>query len=867
MKHQYPSPPIKNLFFSIITTSLLLISSILVSYKADAATGVPDVYTIDSSEGSETIVVTANDRLEISTQESIGYISIISISGLSDPNAGSIQIDPDDSFSINMFPSPEYSGTVTFTYRVRDIRGTSDNTTVTLNIVTSTSLLEAVNDQYISSGNTINIFPSENDIHPGIGFHVEILSQPDTGSLAEAGILGLYSYTPPADLSDTTTVSFDYRLVSDDGSVSSDPATVTIEVDPSLDPIANAGADEAQSSLADVLQVACDTNAEGSINATNEALADTCIALSTLSGAELDNALEEILLRQVGAQANSMKGLAANQVKNIGARLQELRTGISGISLSGLQANINDQHLGLERLFTGYRAGGNAGDETARSGRLGGFITGTINIGEGESRKRENSFDIDNQDLLAGLDYRFNNVLVMGAAIGYSTSETDENNGDTGLDVDGWNLSLYGNYYAARNWYFDWLLGYGESSIDSSRSIDFATVSTKAKGSTDGDIFSALVGTGYTHMYQSWSFDTYTNLEYRTSTVDAYRESNDAGLDLNIYKTSTDVLTGRLGVRASNAISFNFGVIIPQFELEFVKDFENEAPDIEAEFALAPEAGTFTLTNEDPDDSYMNTGLSITGIFKNGVTGFLRYSTMIAKDDVSLDTWQLGARMEFGGPAEDISLIQSRDNQGVGAGAFMGTTGFGLALSIPVRNETLNFRTVMATLPYDTDRELDDIDYEIDIDMFSFGALLDWHPMNGEFRVSGGLFSLQPDITATATPTRNVEIGNTTFTPEQVGTLNAEVDYSRNLATYIGIGWGNAAKPDSKLTFSVDFGLLYTDNPTVSLEADSPLADANTVLKAQLESELAVEENRINSDDLDDFKLWPVINFGVAYHF
>jgi uncharacterized protein YhjY with autotransporter beta-barrel domain len=653
--------------------------------------------------------------------------------------------------------------------------------------------------------------------------------------------------------------------VGDSGEVST-PATVSITLDATLDPIANAGADEAQSSLSSVIQVACDANSAATLRSTNEALATTCMALSSLSGSELDNALEQVLLRQVGAQASSMKGVASNQIKSLSARLQEIRTGVSGISLTGLRATLNEEQLNLGRLLTYKDSGGSAGDE-AMAGRLGGFITGTINIGEGESRNRENSFDIDNQELLGGVDYRFNKDLVLGGALGYSTSETRENGGDTGLDIDGWNLSIYGNYYPARNWYVDWLMGYGESSIDSRRTINIGAVTTRAKGGTDADNFSALIGTGYSYVYQAWTIDTYTNLEYRNSEVDAYRERNDAGLDLNIYKTSTDVLTGRLGVRASNALSFNFGVLVPQFELELVKDFENEAPEIEAELSLMPEAGTFTLTNEDPDDSYVNTGISVTGVFKNGVTGFFRYSTMLAKDDISLDTWQLGARMAFGAPAEDIHLVQSRDDQSVAAGLFMGTTGYGLAFTVPVRNESLNFRTVMATLPYDTDNELDDIEYEVDLDVFSLGALLDWHPMNSGFRVSGGLFALQPDITASASPNENVEIGNTTFTPQQVGTLRAEVDYNRNLAPYIGIGWGNAVKPGSKVTFNVDFGFLYTDNPTISLEADSALADSNPALKAQLESEIAVEENRINEEDLEDFRYWPVLNFGVSYHF
>jgi outer membrane autotransporter protein len=863
---QQPSSPLRK-HCSILTWLVPSLIGVIALFSSEihAAIGVADNYTIDASDDSETIVVTINDRLEIATEDAINYISIVSISRLSDPNAGSVQADPDDAFSINVFPTPGYSGVVTFTYQVRDIRGTSGHTTVTLNIVSSTPLLEAMDDHYITGRNPINIFPSENDIHPRSGYHVELLSQPTAGTLSTTELSGLLVYTPPADITDLESVNFDYRLVSDDNTITS-TATVTIELDPTLDPIANAGEDEAQGSLANVLQVACDANAAGSISPTDPALADTCSALSSLSDSQLNNALEEILLRQVGAQANSMKGLTSNQIKNIGARLQELRSGVPGVSLAGLQANVNGEYLHLGPLLDRSGAGGGAGDQR-ESGRLGGFITGTLNFGDGQSRGKENSFDVDGQELLAGMDYRFNDRVVIGTAIGYSSSETKENGGDTGLDVDNWNLSFYGNYYPIHNGYVDWLLGYGESSIDTRRSINFATVSTKAKGDTEADNLSAAIGAGYTHIHQSWSLSTYTNLAYRSSTIDAYRERNDAGLDLNIYKTSTDTLTGHLGVRASNTFGLDFGVLIPQFELELVKDFKNEAPDIEAELTLAPEAGTFTLTNKDPDDSYINVGLSVTGMFKNGLSGFFRYSTMLAKDDISFDAWQLGARMAFGGPAEDINLFQSHENQGVGAGAFLGTTGAGVALSIPVRDESLNLRTVLALLPYNTDDDLDDVEYDIDLDMFSLGILLDWHPMNSGFRVSGGLFSLQPDITATAKPTEDVEIGNTTFTPEQVGTLKAEVDYSRNLAPYVGIGWGNAVKPDSKLTFSMDFGVMFTDNPTISIEANSTLANSNPALKAQLDSEITVEENRINSEDLDNFKLWPVISFGAAYHF
>ena len=865
MKPQSTTSEATIFYTRLLNVVFFVAYSLTASFGVQAATGVPDRYKIDSSRGSEQIIVTANDRLEVSTQAAIDAVRIVAVSALSDPNAGSVQADPNDRFAIRVSPNSGFSGQATFTYQVRDIRGTSANTTVTLDFVTSAAALEAIDDSFVSSGEVIRIFPAENDIRPKSGVRVEILSQPASGTLAETSLNGLFTYTPPADISGGGTVTISYRLVLDDGTGSA-AATISIKLDPTLDRIANAGDDSAQKSLARVIQIACDANANATVAATNAQLSQSCAALNALGKAELEGAFEEILLRQIGAQANSMKGVAAGQIKHISARLQELRTGAPGLSLAGLQGVINGENLNFGHLVNDLVKGGSAGEESS-FGRWGGFITGTLTYGEGESRNKEKSFDVDGQELLAGVDYRFNNALVMGAAVGYSTSETKEDGGDTKLDVDGWNLSIYGNYYPLDNWYVDWLMGYGESSIETRRSIAFPTISTHARGKTDGDSLSGALGTGYIYAVQSWTLDAYTNVDYRSGTVDSYRETNDAGLGLNVFSMTTDTFTGRFGGRASKALSFDFGVLIPQLELEWVKEFKNDAPVIEAELALLPQAGTFTLINEEPDDSYGNVSLSMSGIFKNGITGFIRYSSMFSKDDITFETWQLGARMEFGGSSPDIELFQFNENQGVGADLFVGTTGVGVAVTFPVRYERLNVRALLSVLPYDTDRKLDDIKYDIDLDLQSVGVLLDWHPMDGSFRVSGGFFSLQHDTTGSARPTQNVEIGGATFTPEEVGTLHAKLDYTHALAPYIGIGWGNAVTPDSSWSFSSELGLMFTSSLKVDLESDSPLASSNPALRAKLDTEISVEQARINREDLDDIKYWPFLSFGVAYHF
>jgi len=829
-----------------------------------AATAINDSYVISNSAGTESLAVTYNDRFEASTPELLAQAGLISAGNLSNPAAGNLTLDTDDDqvYAVNFQPNAQFSGTVQFNYVLRDARGDS-TASVTLTIVPTANEFRVIGDEFQSAGDEIIVYPLENDVllaelEPTIS-----VTQPDLGSLSEAGVEGAFLYTPPANITEATQTTASYTITYE--GVGSDTGTITITIDPSLDPILNGIGDNDQRQLATVLQLACDINTAS--GAEDEQLSETCTELTNLANDVRSEALENILLRQIGAQSASLDDQVANQINLVSRRLRALREGASGISFNGLGVNLAGEYLALGDILDSYASGANAGD-TATGGRAGAFITGTIEIGEGEARGKENDFDYDSQQLLLGSDYRFSSNLIMGLALGFDQTETKASgSNDTELEKDGVTLSLYGNYYPTANLYIDWLLGYGQSSIDTQRSIATGTINSASQGSTDGSHSSGALGVGYSRLIEGWSIDGYFNLDYRTVIIDAYEENNDAGLTLKVAETSTDTFTGHLGVRVSHAYSMDFGVMIPQFDFATVKEFRNESPLLKASLKELPEAGEFTLRNQQPDDSYFNAGLSLTTLFKNGFSGFVSYQRNFAKDDVSIQSWQAGARMEFGGPAEDIRLFKSRDDQGVGLGAFAGTTGLGVALTLPVHNEYLSVRGILTSLDYDTDDNLDDIDYDINLDLRTAGALLDWHPFGGGFRISGGFFALKNDIEGRATPTEEVEIGDSTFTPEQVGTLTADVGYDNSFSPYLGVGWGNAVAPGSNWSVSADIGILFTDNPTAELSADSPLAEINPGLKAELLRELEKEEESINNDDLADIEYWPLISLGVSLQF
>ena len=196
---------------------------------------------------------------------------------------------------------------------------------------------------------------------------------------------------------------------------------------------------------------------------------------------------------------------------------------------------------------------------------------------------------------------------------------------------------------------------------------------------------------------------------------------------------------------------------------------------------------------------------------------------------------------------------------GAGIAVKAGTLGLGADLTVGL-NDQVNARLGVNYLNYDYDGKESDVDYKFGLDLFSLSALLDWHPGAGAFRFSGGIFYNGNEISGNGTVSEPTQIGDVTFSPSQIGTLTATVDFN-NIAPYVGLGWGNAASGDGRVSFSCDFGVLFQGKPDVGLTSDGTLS-SNPFFK----SELAKEEADLQGE-LDWFQFYPVITLGINIRF
>ena len=191
-----------------------------------------------------------------------------------------------------------------------------------------------------------------------------------------------------------------------------------------------------------------------------------------------------------------------------------------------------------------------------------------------------------------------------------------------------------------------------------------------------------------------------------------------------------------------------------------------------------------------------------------------------------------------------------------------GTTGLGAHFSVPVA-QTVNARFGLNYYRYDTKGSTSSVDYKFKLDLNTIDALVDWHPLNNGFRVTGGVLWNGNKITAKAKAKGGTyTINGNTYNASQAGTVKGKIDFD-DFAPYLGIGWGNAPKSKG-WSFAGDLGIIFQGSPSASLKNQNCTLAGNAC--DQLAQDVAVEKRKLK-DEVKDYRYYPVIRLGAVYRF
>ena len=189
----------------------------------------------------------------------------------------------------------------------------------------------------------------------------------------------------------------------------------------------------------------------------------------------------------------------------------------------------------------------------------------------------------------------------------------------------------------------------------------------------------------------------------------------------------------------------------------------------------------------------------------------------------------------------------------------LGTTGLGLHLTAPLAPK-LNARAGLNYASYSYDGNTSDVDYAFKLKLATVDALLDYHPFDSGFRVSGGVVYNGNKIEANAKPKNgSYTLNGRTYPSALVGKLDGNIDF-RKAAPYLGIGWGNAVQA-AGWGFGMDLGVTFQGSPKTALTNSGCTAPA--LVCTQIASDVAAENAKL-AEEVKDFKLYPVVRVGVS---
>lgn len=387
-----------------------------------------------------------------------------------------------------------------------------------------------------------------------------------------------------------------------------------------------------------------------------------CRELADASGLDPEatiGALDQLFAELAAAEANASIIALQSQFQNLKSRIAALRSGSAGSGMGGLSFAGPGGLISVGNLFTSL-AGDEAPEVGAEFSRWGWFVSGTIGRGESDPTSLSPAYDYDINGLTAGIDYRYNDRLVIGGSLGYTRQDTDASDKSGSLDTEGFSISAYGTWFQQNNWYFDGVLTFGRNTYDSLRKIQYElprpgggsiAIDQVAKANSSGDVLQGAFTFGRDFQKKAWNYGAYGRLLYSRAEFGEAEETllpgAGNGLGLALEARNTTSLATVLGGKASYARSVSWGVLMPHVELEWERETRDDPQIVDARFLNDPTAGAITIAGDPVDQSYFRFGLGLSMVLAQGRSGFFYYERLMGRTGQTQENLSLGFRMEF----------------------------------------------------------------------------------------------------------------------------------------------------------------------------------------------------------------------------
>lgn len=190
-------------------------------------------------------------------------------------------------------------------------------------------------------------------------------------------------------------------------------------------------------------------------------------------------------------------------------------------------------------------------------------------------------------------------------------------------------------------------------------------------------------------------------------------------------------------------------------------------------------------------------------------------------------------------------------------GARAGTVGLGIeGMWKPL--PWVDFRAGLNRFDYSDSGNQAGIGYDGELILDSYYATANLRFPLSPLRLSVGAFANNNELEFVSQDSPSFVIGGTTYTAADVGSLRSVASFD-SPSPYVGVGFDFEVL--DKVGVTLDFGVLWQGEPSVTMTADGLLASDPTFLAA-------VEAEREElAAEIEDYKAWPVLSIGFNYSF
>jgi hypothetical protein len=204
-----------------------------------------------------------------------------------------------------------------------------------------------------------------------------------------------------------------------------------------------------------------------------------------------------------------------------------------------------------------------------------------------------------------------------------------------------------------------------------------------------------------------------------------------------------------------------------------------------------------------------------------------------------------------------INVATANDDFWFGVKA--GTLGLGAeAIWRPI--EWLDVRAGGNFFDYDDNGAQAGINYDATLSLNTYYLTGNFRFPLSPFRLTAGAFANNNEVRMTSQDMSQYYVGDngTPYLPAEVGTLESVTSFD-SVAPYVGAGFDFSLF--DRLGLSLDFGVLWQGDPTVTLSANGLLGQDPGFL-----ADLEVERQQLEKE-IEDLKAYPVVSLGISFNF